>query len=67
MSDDEKGGFDWSFSNRSVDERLRVGREQMEAKSAKKPKGYKMVPKDERHSGHMDDQLFPGRKPPYHE
>jgi len=29
MSDD-KNGFDWSFSNKSVDERLEFGRRQME-------------------------------------
>lgn len=29
MSNDEKKGFDWSFSNRAVDERLEAGRREM--------------------------------------
>jgi len=65
MSDDkDKKGFDWSFSNKSVDDRLNKGRKEMaEKKDEKKPR-----PKDEKGpSGHLDTQLFPDRKKPYHE
>jgi hypothetical protein len=63
MSDkkDEKG-FDWSFSNKSVDDRLEDGRKEM----ADIKEGKKNVQEDGR-SGYLDTQLFPGRKKPYHE
>jgi len=62
MSDKEKG-FDWSFSNKSVNERVDAGREQMkgtkETTSKKKKEGEP--------SGKLDTQLFPNKKKPYHE
>jgi hypothetical protein len=86
---DEKKGFDWSFSNKAVDERVSAGRKEMEAVSDKKDKtkkkkdngkGSQQAPKgtidkkegdpyseDKPVSGKLDTQLFPGRKPPYHE
>ena len=62
MSDKEKG-FDWSFSNKSVEDRVNSGREQMKStKETKIKKKEKTKP-----SGHLDTQLFPNRKKPYHE
>jgi len=37
-----------------------------ESKRKKKSRNPEFVPKDDKHSGHMDTQLFPNRKPPYH-
>lgn len=62
---DEKKGFDWSFSNKSVDKRLESGRKEMEAKSEKKKKAKK--PESKEPSGYLDTQLFPNKKKPYHE
>jgi hypothetical protein len=56
-------GFDWSFSNKSVNERLESGRKQMSAMGEKKTEKKK----DGEPSGHLDTQLFPNRKPLYHE
>jgi hypothetical protein len=63
MSDKNKKGFDWSFSNKSVDDRLDKGREEMAEKKDEKPKKKK----EGEPSGHLDTQLFPNRKKPYHE
>lgn len=53
---------------RLIEERLAAARgEKAKDKKQKRPVRYFMVPKDATHSGHMDTQLFPGRKPPYHE
>ena len=61
---EEKKGFDWSFSNKSVNDRLEKGRKEMAEKkeSKKKKKDPEKGP-----SGKLDTQLFPNRKKPYHE
>jgi len=58
----EKSGFDWSFSNESVNERLNAGKEQMNGVGETPHKR-----KAPRKSGYLDTQLFPDRKPKYHE
>lgn len=50
MSDDkEKEGFDWSFSNKAVDERLEVGRREMQGVHEDVDKKKKDV-EEEKHS-----------------
>ncbi len=64
MSEEKKDGFDWSFSNKSVDDRLENGRKEM----AKKHDGKEKSSDTETGpSGHLDTQLFPDRKKMYHE
>jgi len=76
--DKEDNGYDWSFSNKSVQERLDAGRKQMEdvredVGKSKDPVGTIKKKKgnpygaDKPVSGKLDTQLFPNRKPPYHE
>ena len=88
MSDDKKKGFDWSFSNKAVAERLESGRLEMEGihenVDKKKPEKKQHAEEqaaigtikkkdgnpygaDKPVSGKLDTQLFPNRKPPYHE
>jgi len=58
------------FNKKPIEERLAAARGEKArsgSKKQKKPVRYFMVPKDATHSGHMDTQLFPDRKPPYHE
>ena len=49
MSNDEKKGFDWSFSNKAVFERMEAGRRQMESVHEDVDKNKKDV-EDEQHS-----------------
>jgi len=89
MSENDKKGFDWSFSNEAVDKRTESGKKEMEdvsddqdkkKKKKSKGKGTQQAPKgtiekkegdpygsDKPVSGKLDTQLFPGRKPLYHE
>ena len=65
MSDEKDDkGFDWSFSNKSVDERLNAGKKEM---AKKKEENKKKTNVEKGPSGHLDTQLFPGKKKPYHE
>ena len=64
---EEKNGFDWSFSNESVEKRLESGRKEMASKSEKKKKGRRKPEDKKTPSGYLDTQLFPNRKKPYHE
>jgi len=89
MSDDKKKGFDWSFSNKAVSERIESGRLEMEGvhEDVDKKKAPDKVQRAEEQaaigtikkkkgnpygadkpvSGKLDTQLFPNRKPLYHE
>lgn len=59
----DEDGFDWSFSNKSVEDRLNAGREQMKGTADSTPKKKK----EGQPSGYLDTQLFPNKKKPYHE